>query len=319
MEKLNSNMHSKLSECAIERLREKKIFTVIDFILEDQDKLRIATNLSFKEVMDIKKNLTEKFGGVVKKPSNLWKLEQSNVICTKIKSLDDLLGGGLNPGQIYEICGVSSSGKTQLCLTIASNIALLPNNLVRYIDTKGDFFASRVETILKHKTNNEEEMNKAMEQIRITLVRDPNKLLSILQHMISILKQENGIRTRALIIDSLPGIIFKFSKEPEINFTLNRLSNLCRFLANEFYIPIIIVNLITQWTLSNDKSSNEPVTKGTQTLVNPTLGKYWLHIPNTRLLVEKLNNDYRKITIWKSFQIKMDSVCSVKLSEAGIM
>lgn len=70
--------------------------------------------------------------------------------------MDDLLDGGLNPGQIYEICGVSSSGKTQLCLTIASNIALLPNNIVRYINTKGDFFASRVETILKHKTNDEE-------------------------------------------------------------------------------------------------------------------------------------------------------------------
>ncbi|KAF7388138.1 hypothetical protein HZH66_010905 [Vespula vulgaris] len=317
MEKLNSSMHSKLSECMIERLRHKKVFTVIDFIREDQDKLRTATDLSFKEVMDIKKILTEKFGGVVKKPSNLWKLEQLNTICTKIKSLDDLLGGGLNPGQIYEICGISSSGKTQLCLTIASNIALLPNNVVRYIDTKGDFFASRVETILNHKTNNEEEINRAMEQIRVTLVRDPNKLLDILRRMINILKQEDDIRTKALIIDSLPGIIFKFSKEPEINITLNHLSNLCRLLANEFYIPIIIVNLTTQWTPLSDKSSGS-ATKETQTLVNPTLGKYWLHIPSTRLLIEKLNNDYRKITVWKSFQIKMDSLCSVKLSEAGV-
>lgn len=156
-----------------------------------------------------------------------------------------------------------------------------------------------------------------MERIRITSPRDPNELLGILRHTISILKQENDIRTRALIIDSLPGIIFKFSKEPEINFILNHLSNLCRFLANEFYIPIVMVNLITQWTPSNNKSSGS-ATKGIQTLVNPTLGKYWLHIPNTRLLVEKLNNDYRKITVWKSFQIKMDSVCSVKLSEAGV-
>lgn len=156
-----------------------------------------------------------------------------------------------------------------------------------------------------------------MERIRITSARDPNKLLGILRHMINILKQENDIRTRALIIDSLPGIIFKFSKEPEVNFILNHLSNLCRFIANEFYIPIIMVNLITQWTPPNDKSSGS-ATKGTQTLINPTLGKYWLHIPNTRLLVEKLNNDYRKITVWKSFQIKMDSVCSVKLSEAGV-
>lgn len=55
------------------------------------------------------------------------------------------------PGQIYEVCGTSSSGKTQLCFTIASNVALKPNNLVRYIDTKRDFCGSRVEEILLRK------------------------------------------------------------------------------------------------------------------------------------------------------------------------
>ncbi|KAI4502791.1 hypothetical protein M0802_001835 [Mischocyttarus mexicanus] len=317
MEQLNSNMHHKLSEIVIERLRHKKIFTVIDFIIEDQEKLRTITNLSFKEVIDIKKNFTDKFGGIIKRPSVLWKLEQLNTVRTKIRSLDDLLGGGLNPGQIYEVCGLSSSGKTQLCLTIASNITLLSNSLVRYIDTKGDFFSSRVETILKHKTNSEEEINKAMEQIRITMVRDSNKLFVILQCIINLLKQENDMRTRVLMIDSLPGIIFKSSKEPEMNFILNRLSNLCRFIVNEFNISIIIVNLLTHWTLPSDKSSGS-ATEQTQTLVNPTLGKYWLHIPNTRLLIEKLNNNYRRISVWKSFQIKTDSICNVKLNEAGV-
>ncbi|XP_015174159.1 PREDICTED: DNA repair protein RAD51 homolog 4-like [Polistes dominula] len=317
MEQLNSNMHSQLSESIIERLRHKKILTVIDFIIEDQDKLRAATNLSFKEVIDIKKTLTNKFGGIIKRPSTLWKLEQLNTVRTRIRSLDDLLGGGLNPGQIYEVCGLSFSGKTQLCLTIASNIALFSNSLVRYIDTKGDFFASRVDNILRYRTKSKEEINKAMEQIKITLVRDYNKLLVILQCMINILKQESDIRTRALIIDSLPGVIFKSSKEPEMNFILNRLSNLCRFIANEFNIPIIIVNLITYWTQPNDKSSGSS-TKETQTLINPTLGKYWLHIPNTRLLIEKLNDNYRRISVWKSFQIKMDSICNVKLNDAGV-
>lgn len=63
-------------------------------------------------------------------------------------SLDNLLKGGLYYGQIYEICGVSSSGKTQLCFAIATNIALKTNNIVRYIDTKRDFCGSRIEQIL---------------------------------------------------------------------------------------------------------------------------------------------------------------------------
>lgn len=71
-------------------------------------------------------------------------------------SLDNLLKGGLYPGQIYEVCGVSSSGKTQLCLTIASNIALDPNNIVRYIDTKRDFSSSRIEEILLKRNYNKQ-------------------------------------------------------------------------------------------------------------------------------------------------------------------
>ncbi|KAK2581172.1 hypothetical protein KPH14_007979 [Odynerus spinipes] len=318
MAQLSVSMHPKLSEYIIERLHRRKISTVIDFVLEDQEKLRIATDLSFKEIIDIKKYLIEQFGGFIKKSSNLLKLEQINVTFTKIKSLDDLLQGGLYPGQIYEICGISSSGKTQLCLTIASNIVLRSDNLVRYIDTKGDFFASRMEMILRNKTYKEKEIEKAMEQIRITSARNPYQLISILQHMTNVLKLENDFHTRALIIDSLPGIIFKFSKDPEFNFILNRLSSLCRFIANEFYIPIVIVNLITQWSSSCDKG-NAHSKEEAQKVVKPTLGKYWLHVPSTRLLIEKLNNDYRKVTIWKSYQMKMDSACNVKLAAAGII
>lgn len=63
-------------------------------------------------------------------------------------SLDNLLDGGLYPGELYEFCGLSSAGKTQLCHTIAVNVILETDGVVRYFDTKRDFSASRIQMIL---------------------------------------------------------------------------------------------------------------------------------------------------------------------------
>lgn len=71
-------------------------------------------------------------------------------------SLDELLKGGLYPGQLCELCGPSSSGKTQLCLTIAANIAVQSDIIVYYFDTKRDFTRFRYEEILKAKNFRQE-------------------------------------------------------------------------------------------------------------------------------------------------------------------
>ncbi len=57
-------------------------------------------------------------------------------ISTGCKSIDDLLGGGIEKGCITEIYGEGGSGKTNLCLQIAINIAK-NGNLVVYVDTEG--------------------------------------------------------------------------------------------------------------------------------------------------------------------------------------
>lgn len=55
------------------------------------------------------------------------------------------------PGHLYELCGLPSSGKTQLCLTIAVNHVLSKTKPVYYIDTKEDFCSTRVLEMLEAK------------------------------------------------------------------------------------------------------------------------------------------------------------------------
>ncbi|KAG6800203.1 DNA repair protein RAD51 4 [Apis mellifera caucasica] len=317
MTELSTAVNSKLSNIVIEQLQHKHICTVIQFIDEDSEKLASFTGLSLKDIIEIKRNICKKYGGQVKNAFQLFEIEEKNIISTNLSSLDNLLKGGLYCGQIYEICGLSASGKTQLCFSIAINIALKSNNLVRYIDTKRDFSGSRIEQILLKKNYNKQVINEIMERIKVCCVYNMHQLLKVL-HWLSInLKEENeDCRTRIIIIDSLPALIFKFSKDHKTTIILNHLANICHFLAKEFNLSIISVNLISQWNNINEEgtsaSSNENI------LIKPTLGKYWAHVPNTRLLLEKQELGNRKISIWNSFQLEADLACTLIVNDSGV-
>lgn len=317
MTKLSAAINSKLSSTVIEQLERQHICTIIQFIDEDPDRLVHFTGLSFKDIIEIKQNILKRFGGVIRNALDLFEMEQNNIIPTNLSSLDNLLKGGLYYGQIYEICGVSSSGKTQLCFAIATNIALKTNNIVRYIDTKRDFCGSRIEQILLKQDFSKQIIDETMERIKVCCVYSIHQLLKVLCLLTVSLKEESGeCRTRIIIIDSLPGVIFQFCKDRKITVALNQLANLCHYIAKEFRLSIIIVNLITQWDVVSEggpsTSSNENYS------VTPTLGKYWLHIPNTRLLLEKIELGKRKISIWNSCQLEANLTCTLTINDSGI-
>ena len=55
---------------------------------------------------------------------------------TACAALDDLLGGGVERGTITELFGEAGSGKTNICLVLARNVALAGKKAI-YIDTEG--------------------------------------------------------------------------------------------------------------------------------------------------------------------------------------
>ncbi|XP_078044816.1 rad51 recombinase D isoform X2 [Augochlora pura] len=260
----------------------------------------------------------------MKNASDLFKTELSNIIPTNLPSLDNLLKGGLYPGQIYELCGIPSSGKTQLCLTIASNVALKANSLVRYIDTKRDFHGSRVEQILLSKNICKKVADEALNRIRVCSVQKLSDLFAILRWLTNALKVEKEeSRTRIVIIDSLPAIIFSVTDDQidqignKVPIILNNLANICYFIANEFRLAIVTVNLITQWDSRDETESDHVNTNNViHSDVIPTLGKYWEGIPNTRLLIEKLELGNRKISIWEGLQL---GTCTLSIGNNGII
>ena len=151
-----------------------------------------------------------------------------------------------------------------------------------------------------------------MHSIKVSRVTNINELLTLLYSLTNSLKSNP---TSVIIIDSLPAIVLKSSKNNTATINLNQLSNVCKFLIKECQQIMIITNIISQWSEVDGfvlDQETKPVT------IKPTLGKYWLHVPDTRLLMEQLENEERKISVWKSTVLKSQTFCTVNITEAGV-
>lgn len=58
-------------------------------------------------------------------------------LASECPPLDELLGGGLDPGTITLVYGEAGTGKTNLCLQLARNCVLADRGKVAYVDTEG--------------------------------------------------------------------------------------------------------------------------------------------------------------------------------------
>lgn len=231
--------------------------------------------------------------------------------------MDELLKNGLCSGQLYELCGSSSSGKTQLCLTIAANVAATQSDVVVwYFDTKRDFSRLRFDEILEAKRYRQEIITQALQRTQVCHIRSSRELIRALRQLICLCKKEqNSIEGKRLlvIIDSLPAVIFKMTRysrqsDNETTHELDDLTEACRFLSKECRAAVITVNSITRW--------NTPEHTG---LVVPALGRYWMTIPATRLLLTKQQGETRRITVWKNLRSNSEnSYCNVTVTEAGV-
>lgn len=113
--------------------------------------------------------------------------------------------GGLILGMMYDICGESASGKTQLCSTIAINLAKNFGIGTIYINSNRDFWAIRLYRILSASGSSVDDSKEAMECIRSINCDDSFQLIELLDELIAHIEQFKE-KYRLLVIDSLPAL-----------------------------------------------------------------------------------------------------------------
>lgn len=202
---------------------------------------------------------------------------------TGYEGIDMLLGGGLREGQLTEIVGPSSSGKTQFCLSVASHVADKHLGDVMFLDTCNSFSSQRIESIISEIPNTlvkeaeERRIKRIMSSILCQSVFDIFELLDVLNQLDHTLK--NQVRNQdtkicLLIVDSISSLIAPIlgGKGPQGRKLMVSAGFILKKLANEHNVSVLVTNHMVG---------------GEGGVLKPALGESWKSIPHIRLLVSR--------------------------------
>ncbi|CAN6179881.1 unnamed protein product [Urochloa humidicola] len=215
--------------------------------------------------------------------------EKKHFLPTGLEGIDTLLGGGLRKGQLTEITGPSSSGKTQVCLHFASNVAAKQMGVVMYLDTSNSFSPSRVATIIYGMSGlfgqrgfelqpKDARFKSVMRSIICESVFDIFALFEVLHQLEVSLRTDKvnngGSKVCLLIIDSISSLLAPIigGKYPQGRSMMISVAMILKKLADEHNLSVLV--------------TNHTVSAGNG-VVKPALGESWKAVPHVRLVISR--------------------------------
>ncbi|XP_055244450.1 DNA repair protein RAD51 homolog 4 isoform X5 [Gorilla gorilla gorilla] len=171
--------------CVLPHCPGKENKDVVDLVSADLEEVAQKCGLSYKALVALRRVLLAQFSAFPVNGADLYEeLKTSTaILSTGIGSLDKLLDAGLYTGEVTEIVGGPGSGKTQVCLCMAANVAHGLQQNVLYVDSNGGLTASRLLQLLQAKTQDEEEQAEALRRIQVVHAFDIFQMLDVLQEL----------------------------------------------------------------------------------------------------------------------------------------
>lgn len=257
--KLKSVNCSLLSPSDIVKLNFANIQTTEQLITHsDLDSLSRQTSIPLKHLKTIKKQIIGQYSPFPEPANILLDKYVKNlfIIQTGSSQIDNLLSNGFYSGEVSEITGLSSSGKSQLCFQLICNMTINhPNYSCLYIDSNKNFCHHRIIELLDQQFNileiNQENKSNILKSIRKFDCSNVFNLIEILSKITkhdSKSSKDSIAAPNLLIIDSLTPLfsIFKQNSYTEINFYLNYVSAQLKYLSNNHKMVIIVVSNLSK-------------------------------------------------------------------------
>ncbi|XP_037951856.1 DNA repair protein RAD51 homolog 4 [Teleopsis dalmanni] len=331
-----------LTKYIIQRLNRHKISKVSEFLFANDKDLTKITNLSETTITELKRDLRKLHGVHRAQLSHIRrKIVKETKYNTGIESLDCLLGeSSLFPGAVWEICGFSGTGKTQLCHTISLNLIKNYNCDTLYIDTKYDFSGIRIRQMLKSRNISKTDAGRIMQQIKVERVDTLEGVIKVLKELCVQLEIENADckAIKFIVIDALPAIWFQH-RERERMFLLSTLVNTIWKLALQYMKTFLLVNLTVyketnlfenglQYSQLGDTDGevNEEalMQASVESSIVPALGRYWSSVPHLRLCIKSNEKKIepvckRTIAVLKNCYGPTGGNCNVSITDAGVI
>ena len=208
-------------------------------------------------------------------------IKENPRLTTGVTAIDELLGGGLEPGAIYELAGEYGAGKTQLCHQLSVTVQTFDERLrgkALYIDTEGTFSPQRIRAIAPRFGI---EPEKALKNIYVARVETVVALEEAVREAAPRLLENDSIRL--IIIDSVialyraqfKGLEWLARRQQRLNYVLDWLKRLGRA-----YSPLYLV-------ITNQVLTEMTPTKPGAALRIPAGGNIIAHASTHRLLLRK--------------------------------
>ena len=135
----------------------------------------------------------------------IWeKRKQLNRLTTNSSNLDEILGGGIEPGSVTEFYGEYRTGKTQIAHQLCVNAQLpyeeggLEGNAL-YIDTEATF---RPERIIQMAEAKDLDYNKTLQNITVGRAYNSDHQILLIKEASKIVKEKN---IKLVVVDSIIG------------------------------------------------------------------------------------------------------------------
>ncbi|KAM6164764.1 DNA repair protein RAD51 homolog 4 isoform 4-T4 [Rhynchocyon petersi] len=172
-----------LTQEMVQLLKSHGIKTVVDLASADLEEVAQTCGLSYKALVAVRRVLLAQCSAFPFNGADLYEeLKTSTaILATGIGSLDRLLDTGVYTGEVTEFVGSPGSGKTQVCLCMAANVAHSLQQNVLYVDSSGGLTASRLLQLLQARTQDEEEQAGALQRIQVVHAFDIFRMLQVLQ------------------------------------------------------------------------------------------------------------------------------------------
>ncbi|XP_049628424.1 DNA repair protein RAD51 homolog 4 isoform X1 [Suncus etruscus] len=268
-----------LTQDMVELLRSHRIKTVVDLVSADLEEVAQKCCLSYKALVALRRVLLAQFSAFPFNGADLYEELKTSmaILSTGLGSLDRLLDAGLYTGEVTEIVGGPGSGKTQVCLCVAANVAHSLQQSVLYVDSNGGLTACRLLELLQALTSDEEEQAAALQRIQVARAFDIFHLFGILQDLRGAVSQQvsdSSGMVKVVIVDSVAAVASPLlgGQQREGLALIMQLAQELKILAWDLGLAVVVTNHVTR-----DRDTGK---------LKPALGRSWSFVPNTRIFLD---------------------------------